>query len=198
MRTGESGSEYLWRLRRLRKDQTASKPSTREAAIPNVEWSEHQAMDVWTVLAARFARAVDDGISDAQGRLSELSKGRKKRPIVSLDTCGRELHHQLLTDLRTSTDLSSAECYHEIQREAQPSAHAKRGRAERPPRNEFDEKRDAIIFTAIKAGLKGREYRKFLDDNHCDLCSDWSRNYGWPGSYAAATSNAKSGLAGSP
>ncbi len=121
-RPGESSREYLRRLSRSREAQTAGEPSTREVATPNIEWSEDEAMCTWTVLASRFARAVDDGICDAQGRLSELSRGRNKRPMVNLDACGRELHEQLLKNLRTSTNLNSAESYREIQREAHPGA----------------------------------------------------------------------------
>ncbi|MGD0974598.1 MAG: hypothetical protein ABR866_10945 [Candidatus Korobacteraceae bacterium] len=199
-RPGEGTREYaartrqFWREKRELDNKAEQIASTtpQQAHVPNPEWlSEDEALQIWTVLARRFAQAVEDGIGDAKGRLSELSRGRNKRHIVSLDTCGRDLHHPLLTDLRTSTDLSSAECYREIQQEAQPSAPAKPKKAEKPPRSEFDERRDAIIFTAIKSGLKGRDYCRFLDSHHCAPCPGWERKYGWPETYLSAYASSK-------
>ena len=52
-------------------------------------------------------------------------------------------------------------------------------------RSVSDQKRDAIVFTAIRMGLRGRRYCQFLDDNHCDPLLDWMK-YGWPESYREA------------
>ncbi len=51
-------------------------------------------------------------------------------------------------------------------------------------RDEADEKRDAIIFAAIKEGLKGRDYCSFLDERDCSPSPVWLRR--WPENYCTA------------